>query len=69
MPTVVEDGANGFLIKPEQISDIVNKLKLLLSNESDLKRLSQNARSTVSERFDIDKYVEKLDKIYAEIVS
>ncbi len=69
VPTVVEDGANGFLIEPDQTADIVDKLKILLSNENELKRLSHNARSTVSERFDIDNYVEKLDKIYAEIVS
>lgn len=69
VPTVVEDGANGFLIKPDQISGIVEKLKILLSNDSELKRLSQNARSTISERFDIDNYVEKLDKMYAEIFS
>ena len=69
VPTVVEDGVNGFLINPDQISEIVEKLKILLSDESDLKWLSRNARSTVSERFDIDSYVEKLDGVYAEMVS
>ena len=67
VPTVVEDGVNGFLIEPGNIPDIVEKLKNLLANESEMKRLSQNARSTVRDRFNIRDYVESLDDIYSQV--
>ncbi|MEO7673048.1 MAG: glycosyltransferase family 4 protein [Pyrinomonadaceae bacterium] len=67
--TVVDDGVNGFLIEPDAISDIAEKVSHLLTDHGDLKRMSENARATVRTRFSLKDYVEKLDAIYAALLN
>lgn len=70
MPTVVDDGRNGFLIDPGDITQIVGKLKFLLSEgETGWNQYRLNARETVRSRFDIAPYAEKLRNIYAETLA
>ncbi len=64
---VIENGKNGFLVEPRNIEQIAQKLKLLLSENEDLKDVKNNARKTVVERFLMRDYVVKLEKIYGEI--
>ncbi|MEO8041345.1 MAG: glycosyltransferase family 4 protein [Acidobacteriota bacterium] len=67
MPTVVEDGRNGFLVDPGDITQIVGKLKFLLSEgETGWNEYRRNARETVRSGFDMGGYSEKLRSIYAE---
>src|SRR5678816_1608085 len=61
MPTVVEDGRNGFLVDPGDITQIVGKLKFLLSEgETGWNEYRRNARETVRTRFDMTGYSTKL---------
>ena len=70
IPTVVDDGHNGFLVEPGDLTQIVGKLKFLLSEgEPGWEEYRRNARETVIERFDIGGYVEKLRSIYRELAS
>ncbi len=70
LPTVVEDGRNGFLIDPGDITQIVGKLKFLLSEgETGWNEYRHNARDTVRSRFDMDGYSQKLKGIYAEALA
>jgi glycosyltransferase involved in cell wall biosynthesis len=70
MPTVVEDGRNGFLVDPGDITQIVGKLKFLLSEgETGWNEYRRNARETVRRRFDMSGYSEKLRTIYAEALA
>ncbi len=64
---VVTDGVNGFLIEPNNVSQLTEKLKSLLSDEKDLKSLSKNARTTIAEKFDLSAYIRNLESIYTEI--
>jgi len=64
---VIEDGRNGFMVEPYNALQVVEKLKLLLSDEADWESLRQNARATVKEKFAISDYVQKLESLYAEI--
>lgn len=66
---VVRSGNNGFTIKPGDVSQLVEKLKMLLSNEVDWDALRRNARAAVEENFNLRDYTEKLKNIYREIVS
>ncbi len=68
IPSVVEDGRNGFLIDPGDITQIVGRIKYLLSEgERGWDEYRSHARETVRTRFDIDKYVRKLNEIYTEV--
>lgn len=70
IPTVVEDGRNGFLIDPGDITQIVGRLKFLLSEgETGWEEYRRNARETVRQRFDIGPYVRKLDAVYRELTT
>jgi glycosyltransferase involved in cell wall biosynthesis len=70
MPTVVEDGRNGFLVDPGDITQIVGKLKFLLSEgETGWNEYRRNARETVRMRFDMSGYSEKLKSIYADALA
>ena len=64
---VVKDGENGFTVEPNNVTQLIEKLKLLLSNEKDLKFLSQNARATIAEKFDLKTYIQELEDIYTKI--
>lgn len=63
---VIEEGKNGFMVEPYKAAQTAEKLKFLLSGESDFQLLRKNARRTVEEKFSIGDYVEKLEKIYEE---
>lgn len=66
---VVEDGVNGFLVAPRQVAQLVEKLKLSLSDKIDLKILGKNARETITAKFDLNDYIRRLENIYREILS
>ncbi|MEO8574538.1 MAG: glycosyltransferase family 4 protein [Pyrinomonadaceae bacterium] len=68
IPSVVEDGRNGFLVDPGDITQIVGRLKFLLSEgETGWNEYRRNARETIRAHFDIASYSQKLKNLYAEI--
>jgi glycosyltransferase involved in cell wall biosynthesis len=67
MPAVVEDGRNGFLVEPGDLTQIIGKMKFLLSEgETGWNALRQNARQTILDGFDLTEYSAKLRSIYSE---
>lgn len=64
--TVVEDGVNGFLIEPEDMEQVAERLRRLVSG--DLSDMSRNAKDTIAKNFDIGAYVIRLDEIYQSLV-
>jgi glycosyltransferase involved in cell wall biosynthesis len=70
IPSVVEDGRNGFLVDPGDITQIVGRLKFLLSEgETGWHEYRRNARETVRTEFDLKNYVVKLKEIYNETLA
>jgi glycosyltransferase involved in cell wall biosynthesis len=67
IPSVVRDGENGFLIEPKNVSDIIEKLKFLLSGKAVWENLRQNARETIEKNYNLKDYIEKLEGIYNSI--
>jgi glycosyltransferase involved in cell wall biosynthesis len=64
---VVVDGVNGFLIEPQNVAQIVEKLKQLLSDKADWESLRRKAWRTIEEKFNFKDYIKKLERFYAEI--
>lgn len=62
---IITDGKNGFLVKPHQTEQIIQKLKILLTE--DFTDIENNARQTVVENFAIQNYTVKLEEIYEEM--
>lgn len=66
---VVRNGVNGYTIAPRRAAPLVEKLKMILTDEIDAKRIGENARATIAAKYNLRDYIEKLEKIYAEIAA
>jgi glycosyltransferase involved in cell wall biosynthesis len=64
----VIDGFNGFLVPPRDHEAIAKKILYLLENPSEMKRMGLNGRRLAEERFNIEKRVDKIVKIYKKLV-
>jgi len=60
---VVRDGENGYLIKPNNIKMLVEKLVELLSDKNRILVMGEKGRKLVEENFTWDKVAEKIEKI------
>ncbi|WP_075186314.1 glycosyltransferase family 4 protein [Teredinibacter haidensis] len=67
IPTVIDNGVDGLLFKPENVADLAEKLKLLMYDSEQRSTLGKNAYSRYNEEFTIGNYTNKymafLDKI------
>ncbi|MDN3513895.1 MAG: glycosyltransferase family 4 protein [Candidatus Brocadia sp.] len=59
---MVIDGQNGFLIRPKNPEEIAAKIKYLIENPDNLKRLSQNTRASVINKFTKELMVRKTEE-------
>ena len=64
IPTVVEDGKNGLLIKKKSTDAIVKAIKQLNEDRSLLYTLGQKARETIFNNFSTERYIKHLNAIY-----
>jgi len=64
----VIDGFNGFLVPPRDHEAIAKKILYLLENPSEMKRMGLNGRRLAEERFNIEKRIDKIVKIYKKLV-
>ncbi|MET0243991.1 MAG: glycosyltransferase family 4 protein [Flavitalea sp.] len=60
--TVVENNVNGYIVKKGDSQSLKETIQQLLFNRSLLPQMSKVARSTISQKFDIDNYLLKLNK-------
>lgn len=64
-PEVVSHEHNGFLVEARKPKEIAQTIIRLLKDENLAKRVGQNARKTVEERFNINRFVGELADVYA----
>ncbi len=68
IPEVVQDGFNGFLVLPTDISAIANALHRLVEDDSLRLQMGANARASV-EHLDIRRYWQELETVYRTVLS
>lgn len=68
IPEIIDDGVNGYLVEPENPEQIAEKVIKLFLEEDSLKDFGRKARKK-AEEFNIEKYVDDLEKVYEEIMS
>ena len=66
---LIKDGENGFLVDPDDLADLVDKIELLSNDLPLQKKLGQNAKSMIKEKFSIDKMVMGYEKVYDSFFS
>jgi len=64
---IVEDGKNGFLIKPQDNHRIVELVHLLKDNLILREQLIENAKNTIQEKFSLQKNINLLITLYKKI--
>jgi glycosyltransferase involved in cell wall biosynthesis len=63
---VVRDGENGYLIKPNNIKILIEKLIELLSDKNRVLVMGEKGRRVIEENFTWDKVAEKIERIILE---
>ncbi len=65
----ISDEVNGIYFKVKNPKDLAEKVILLMQNENLRKQLSRNARSTILEKFTIDKMIDHVETCYREVIN
>lgn len=63
---VVQDGENGFLVAPQNVSALIIKMRMILSANTNFETLRENARKIVAEKFNLRDYIKRLEQIYIQ---
>jgi len=67
---IIEDGVSGFLVESANAEALAEKIKYVLSlTEDERKRIGENARKTVEEKFSLEKIISKYENLYNELLS
>lgn len=66
IPEIIENGYNGFLIEPGDKKELFNKIEKIINSDKK-NEMSDNARATVNEMFNIDINICKLLDLYDQI--
>jgi glycosyltransferase involved in cell wall biosynthesis len=64
IPHHIRDGWNGFLVDPANEQQLAEKIKFLIDNPEDRKRMGENSRKYAEEEFDWSKVAERLLAVY-----
>jgi len=67
IPEWLLDGETGYLVDPNNASQIADKALMLFSNKKLLTRMGKNAREK-AESFSIDRHITELEKIYKRVI-
>jgi hypothetical protein len=66
LPTVIEDGVHGYLSC--DIDALVERMRFLLDNPAEARRMGANARRLAEERFGIERFKRDWDRAFAQAV-
>ena len=68
VPDMITDGIDGFLVEEKNVGQIVEKLSVLLDDEVLCRKIGENARKKVEEKFSWDTIAEQILGVYGEVI-
>ena len=68
IPEMISDGHDGFLRSPNDLDGWIGIVKTLMEDKELRKRIGKNARNTVEDYFTLDRMIEKVAKIYFNLL-
>lgn len=68
IPEAIEDGVNGFLIHPGDISQLQQRILTLCKDKKLWQEFSNKAYETASQKFSLESHIERLISIYSGLV-
>lgn len=66
--SLVVDGETGFLVPPKNPQGFTEKISLLIKDPQLRKKLGEQGRKRILKNFSIEKYVEGVEKVFAEVL-
>lgn len=68
IPTVINDNVDGFLVEPDNVDDLAEKLDMLMSNPELRRKMGINGKSRIDKEFSREIYFENLIAFYNEVL-
>lgn len=68
IPYAIDNGVDGFLLDPEDVAGFVEKITLLLQNDSLREKMGQNARERAKKRWNSNLIAKTMLEIYKDIL-
>jgi glycosyltransferase involved in cell wall biosynthesis len=69
MPEIVIDGENGFLVAPNSVDELADRMSRLVEQPPLLAHMRQRAQEVFMEKFSIDEHNRRLRKIYDQVLA
>jgi glycosyltransferase involved in cell wall biosynthesis len=69
IPEMIDDEVDGLLVQPGNPQILAKKILFLLDNESEMKKISKNAREKILREFTSEIMSNKTEKIYEQILT
>ena len=69
IPEVIEDGKNGFLVRPREWEELARKILNLLNDRSKSELFAENSFGLIAEKFDIKENIKKLEALFSDCCS
>src|SRR3990167_5793394 len=66
--TIVKNGRNGFLVKPQNPKAIAEKILTLAINPKLRKKFGENGRKLITRHFQLQDYVTRIENVYFELL-
>jgi len=68
IPEIIDDGITGFLVKKNDVQDLAQKLKILISDESLRRQLGINGRNKFVKKYRLEDFENKMVNTFNEIL-
>ena len=68
IPEIIEDGTNGFLVKPGDVKALEERLLRLIESPELRKKMGRKGYEKVKDKFNIDHIVDQISKLYEELL-
>ena len=65
---VINDGVNGYLVKPKDVHAIADKILYLYEHQEEAREMGRMGRKIVEERFDINRKIDRILSLYEELL-
>ncbi|MCK4251787.1 glycosyltransferase family 4 protein [candidate division WOR-3 bacterium] len=69
IPEIVKHKVNGLLIEPNNVHVLKNALLYILEHKNEARKMGENAANYVAENYSVDVVVEKMERLYEEVIS
>jgi glycosyltransferase involved in cell wall biosynthesis len=65
---VIEDGGDGLLVKPGDVSELISAIRILKDNEDMRIQLSNAARKTIEDKYSKERMVDETLAVFSSVM-